>query len=64
MNVSGSGGAEWSSRRWRRWMRLVFAPWAEGTGEGDGEMGVEFEIWGGGVRAVRREVERGGEDGG
>ena len=45
--VEGIGGAEWNSRRWRRWMRLVFAPWVEGTGDG-----VEFEVWSGGVRSV------------
>ena len=56
VNIGGTGGAEWNPRRWRRWMRLVFAPWAEGTAEG--ENGVEFEIWGGGVRAVNKEVEK------
>lgn len=50
--VDGVGGAEWNSRRWRRWMRVVFAPWVEGTGEK--EKGVEFEVWIGGVRAVHR----------
>lgn len=44
-------GAEWTTRRWRRWMRVVFAAWAAGSGEG--ERGVEFEVWEGGVRAVR-----------
>ena len=44
------GGAEWTSRRWRRCMRIVFAPWVKCTGEI--EKGVEFEIWNGGVRAV------------
>ncbi len=48
----GVGGAEWNSRRWRRWMRVVFAPWVKGTGER--EKGMEFEIWSGGVRAVNR----------
>lgn len=48
--VEGVGGAEWNSRRWRRWMRVVFAPWVKDTGEM--EKGVEFEIWSGGVRAV------------
>ena len=48
--VEGIGGAEWSSRRWRRWMRVVFAPWVKCTGEK--EKGIEFEIWNGGVRAV------------
>ena len=47
-------GAEWNSRSWRRWMRIVFAPWVEGTGETD--KGVEFEVWSGGVRAVSRAV--------
>lgn len=54
------GGAEWAPRRVRRWMRVVFAPWVAGTGVGEG--GVEFEIWRGGVRAVKVEPERkGGE---
>ena len=48
--VEGIGGAEWNVRRWRRWMRIVFAPWVESTGET--EKGVEFEIWRGGLRAV------------
>ena len=48
--VEGIEGAEWTSRRWRRWMRVVFAPWRKGTGEKD--KGVEFEVWSGGVRAV------------
>ncbi|MCJ1242348.1 hypothetical protein MMC14_010356 [Varicellaria rhodocarpa] len=41
---------EWAPRYWRRWMRVVFAPWVRGVGEG--EKGVEFEIWGGGLRGV------------
>ncbi len=44
----GEEAAEWAPQRWRRWMRVVFAPWVEGTGG----KGVEFEIWGGGVRTV------------
>ena len=48
--VEGVGGAEWNLKSWRRWMRIVFAPWVQGTGEK--EKGVEFEIWSGGVRAV------------
>lgn len=48
--VQGIGGAEWNSRRWRRWLRVVFAPWVQGTGEGG--KGMEFEVWTGGVRAV------------
>ena len=42
--------AEWTPKRWRRWMRVVFAPWCRGVG--DGEKGVEIEIWEGGVRGV------------
>ena len=52
--VVGIGDAEWNSRSWRRWMRIVFAPWVKGTGETD--QGVEFEVWSGGVRAVSRAV--------
>ena len=48
----GIGDPEWNSRRWRRWMRLVFAPWVKGTGER--EKGVEFEVWGGGIRAINK----------
>lgn len=48
----GSGGAEWNLRRWRRWMRVVFTPWVAGTEER--HEGVEFEIWSGGVRAIKR----------
>ncbi len=32
-------------------MKVVFAPWVRGA---EGERGVEFEILGGGVRAVKR----------
>ena len=46
------GGADWAPRKWRRWMRVAFAPWAQGTS--DQETGVEFEIWGGGVRSVKQ----------
>lgn len=48
--VKGSEAADWTPRRWRRWMRVAFSAWAPPTGEG--ENGVEFEIWGGGLRAV------------
>ena len=37
-------------------MKAVFAPWVEGTTEGD--MGVEFEIWAGGVRAISNDTEK------
>lgn len=46
----GEGRAEWTAKKWRRWMRVVFAPWVAGCGEGD--KGVEFEVWAGGVKAV------------
>ena len=52
--VVGIGGAEWNSRSWRRWVRIVFAPWVKGSRET--EKGVEFEVWSGGVRAVSRAV--------
>ncbi|KAL6720216.1 DNA repair protein rhp57 [Lecanora helva] len=48
--VGVTGGADWNPRRWRRWMRVAFAPWVASTSEQD--MGVEFEIWSGGIRAV------------
>ena len=60
------GGVEWNARRWRRWMRVVFAAWVGGVGEG--ESGVEIEIWAGGVRGVAegkaREEGSGDESGG
>lgn len=46
------GGAEWNSRRWRRWMKLVFAPWAGGQSGN----GVEVEIWAGGIKAVDQAI--------
>ena len=51
IDVGAVGRVEWAPRRWRRWMRVVFAPWVEGTKET--ERGVEFEVWAGGVRAAR-----------
>ncbi|KAL9129256.1 MAG: hypothetical protein Q9217_002236 [Psora testacea] len=48
--ASLESGGEWAPRRWRRWMRMVYAPWAEPTEEG--QKGVEFEVWAGGVRAI------------
>ena len=48
----GIGAADWNLRTWRRWMRVVFTPWVAGTEERD--EGVEFEIWSGGVRAIKR----------
>ena len=46
------GGADWNPRSWRRWMRVAFAPWVASTREQD--MGVEFEIWSGGLKAVEQ----------
>lgn len=43
--------AEWSFKRWRRWMKVVFAGWVRATSEE--EKGVEFELWAGGIRAVK-----------
>ncbi|QSZ34537.1 hypothetical protein DSL72_006131 [Monilinia vaccinii-corymbosi] len=46
-------------RRWRRWMKVVFAGWARESGEGlDGS--VEFEIKGEGILTVKK---GGGEEG-
>lgn len=42
---------EWSPIHWRRWMKVVFAPWVRATGES--ERGVEFELWAGGIRTVQ-----------
>ena len=53
------GGADWAPRKWRRWMRVVFAPWVKGVEAG--ESGVEFEVWAGGVRSLgveERGIER------
>ncbi|KAL9099881.1 MAG: hypothetical protein Q9163_004673 [Psora crenata] len=47
---SQGGGAQGAPTKWKRWMRLVYAPWAKPTAEGN--VGVEFEIWAGGVRAL------------
>ena len=47
----GPERAEWAPRAWRRWMRVVFAPWVGGVRAGG--RGVEFEVWRGGVRGVR-----------
>ena len=52
--IEGIRGAEWGPRRWRRWMRVVYAPWVKGTVER--EKGVEFELWVGGVRAVTKAI--------
>lgn len=40
-------------RAWRRWMKVVFAPHAESSGQGV-EGATEFEITLGGLRAVKK----------
>lgn len=45
---------EWSPIHWRRWMRVVYAPWVRATGES--ERGVEFELWAGGIRELQRDA--------
>ena len=50
--ITGEGSAEWAPRHWRRWMRVVYAPWVQGVGEG--EPGVEIEVWAGGVRSLSK----------
>ncbi|RDL38542.1 uncharacterized protein BP5553_02882 [Venustampulla echinocandica] len=51
-------------RRWRRWMKVVFAPHAKASGPRLRDA-VEFEIRGDGVRAVEKveKVGEGGDDG-
>ena len=46
--------ADWSSRTWRRWVKVAFSAWAEGTP--GSRQGVEFEIWSGGLRAVNAQT--------
>ncbi|KAH0542616.1 hypothetical protein FGG08_003024 [Glutinoglossum americanum] len=53
--VDGEVGGEKELLRWRRWMKIVFAPWAEG-GRGTE---VEFVITTGGVKATEVESENG-----
>jgi DNA repair protein RAD57 len=58
--TNAKGEDEWNEReethvsKWRRWMKVVFAPWAPPS-EG---RGVEFEITRGGIRGVVREGEK------
>jgi DNA repair protein RAD57 len=49
-------------RKWRRWMRVVFAPHAGPAGPGL-ERAVEFQIRGDGIRSVRGKTEDGDSDG-
>ncbi len=37
--------------KWRRWLKVAFAAWADATEGADED--VEFEIWAGGVRSVK-----------
>ncbi|KAL8844077.1 MAG: hypothetical protein Q9176_001483 [Flavoplaca citrina] len=46
------GAADWTPRQWRRYMKVAFASWAPATGSE--EKGTEFEIYGGGLRAIER----------
>ena len=50
-NKEEEESVEWSPVHWRRWMRVVYAPWVRATGES--ERGVEFELWAGGIREVQ-----------
>ncbi|MCJ1477311.1 hypothetical protein MMC13_005982 [Lambiella insularis] len=50
-NTAEMERAEWAPRGWKRWMRVVFAPWVAGVRPD--ERGVEFEIWAGGIKAVK-----------
>ncbi|KAI4290707.1 MAG: hypothetical protein L6R35_000014 [Caloplaca aegaea] len=45
--TSSTGDGE---RLWRRYMKIAFASWGPGTGSMG--KGIEFEIWGGGVRSL------------
>lgn len=44
------GATEWAPRRWRRLMKVVYSPWVAPIAEG--EEGVKFEVWEGGLRAL------------
>ncbi|KAL9024613.1 MAG: hypothetical protein Q9196_006391, partial [Gyalolechia fulgens] len=48
--AAGEASGDVSSTLWKRYMKVVFAAWGPSTGVV--EKGVEFEIWGGGMRAV------------
>lgn len=47
----GGARADWTSVKWKRWLKVAFAAWADATEGADD--GVEFEIWAGGVRSVK-----------
>lgn len=44
---------------WKRWMKVVFAPWVAPSGAGVEKGAVEFEIASVGIRAVAEEVDVG-----
>jgi DNA repair protein RAD57 len=45
-------------KRWKRWMKVVFSPWAASGGQGVDDA-VEFEITRGGLKAVSSEITAG-----
>lgn len=47
----GGESADWTPMKWRRWLKVAFAAWADATEGADED--VEFEIWAGGVRSVK-----------
>ena len=48
--------ADWVPQRWRRWLHVAFAAWADTT-EDAGEA-VEFAIWAGGLKSVKSETKQ------
>lgn len=56
-------GGELVLKRWRRWMKVVFAPHVASSGKGV-EGAVEFEIVGEGLRAVGKDAQDHDGDGG
>ncbi|CAG8952158.1 hypothetical protein HYFRA_00000897 [Hymenoscyphus fraxineus] len=48
-------------KRWRRWMKVVFAPHVSETGSGLGGA-VEFEITGSGMKAVKKNIDGAGTE--
>ena len=52
--TGGDESVDWGFQTWRRFMKVPFAAWAESTC--DAGQGVEFEIWSGGLRAVKAQA--------
>ena len=52
-----SQSVEWTPRRWRRWIKVVFAASTKPTEPGS--RGLEIEVWAGGVKAVESSREDG-----